>query len=134
LGGEVILEMLGRKTMKGRKTMNRGTSFLLVALMVLMIGCSRAPDEQQIKADLIGHRMGSVFGGGWNFSSLTEFQELTIINKNQQGNLIEFDVNMLLKDSSSGKLYHAESIVVYKKSNGKWELASISKKSLKPAH
>ena len=110
--------------------MSKVKVFVAVAVIMLMVGCSKAPDTQQIKTDLIGQTMGSMFGG-WKFESLAEFQELTINNKNQQGDIIEYDVNMLLKDTNSGKMYRAESMIVYKKIDGSWKIASVSKKSLK---
>lgn len=102
-----------------------------LAAFVLLVGCSKSPDTEQIKTDLIGQTMGSMFGG-WKFESLSEFQELKINNKKQQGELIEYDISMRLKDTNSGKEYRAEALRVYKKVDGAWKIASISRKSFEP--
>lgn len=57
------------------------------------IGCSRAPNAEQIKADLIGERMGN-----WTFASPSEILELNINSQKKQGQLIEYEISMKLQD------------------------------------
>jgi hypothetical protein len=98
---------------------------------------SASLDPEQIKADLIGQTMEGpkgMFGSGWwKFGSLSEFQEVTINDKKQAGGLIEYDVNMRLKDINSANEYLVEALITYKKVDGVWKIASVSKKSFEQA-
>jgi len=109
--------------------MERNVSvFVVVVLILLLVGCARVPDSQQIKADLIGHTMGSMVGG-WEFVSISEFQEFTINDMSRASNIIEYDIEMLLEDIDNGKRYRANALVVYRKTDGKWQIVSIHQKS-----
>lgn len=87
----------------------------------------KSPDEQQIKIDLIGQTMGT-----WKFSSLAEILELKIISKKLQGDISEFDVDMVLQDTQRHIAYSAKALISYRKVNGAWKIVSISKKSFEP--
>jgi hypothetical protein len=106
---------------------NKILVFAVMAVMILIVGCSKAPDSEQIKADLIGHEMGDM-GKSWKFDSLSEFKELAIKNKMQQGDIIEYDINMRLKGVRSGGEVIVEALVEYKKVDGSWKIVSISMK------
>ncbi len=104
---------------------------LIVAVIGLLAGCSRTPEANQIKRDLIGQTMKSIDGLIWKFNDLSEFQEFRINSRVQQGEMIEYGIGMRLKDATSGRQYLADVLIVYRKSDGAWKLASILNKSLK---
>ena len=110
------------------------TTFILIFLILLLVlsGCLGEPDAAQIKADLIGKE---ITGAGdtfylprWRFAAISEFQDLSIKNKQITGQILEFDVTMRLQDLETKKQYLAEAIVVYKNIKGKWEIISIASK------
>ena len=62
----------------------------------------------------------------WNFESLDEIQQFTITNKKEQGDIIEYDVDMVLHDKSGN--FRIKGLIVYKKVDGKWQIASMTMK------
>ena len=94
--------------------------------MMLIIGCSKDPNINQIKADLIGQTIGE-FLNNYKFNSLEGIQEFIINNKNKQGNIIEYDVSLRMSDTI-GKKYRANILIVYRKAEKSWKIASISTK------
>jgi hypothetical protein len=61
----------------------------------------------------------------WNFAALSEYEQFEIIGQQTQGNVVEFDVTMKLKDFATNTHYHVEVFIVYKDIDGKWELVSL---------
>jgi len=112
--------------------------FLLI-LSVALIGCSfqselnidkpqldtKELSVEQMKADLIGHTL--VWNGQtvWQFAALSEYEQVDIKGKQTQGNVIEYDASMILKDFASNTHYLAEVFIVYRNIDGKWELISV---------
>lgn len=94
----------------------------------------RTPDIDQVKADLIGQRMGNMLTSGWKFASLSEFEEVVIVSENKTANILEYNLGMTLKDVRTGTRHCAEAIVVYRKSDDKWNFVSVSQKSIEKAH
>ncbi len=111
---------------------------LLVLVIILcgaLLGCSgqQEPTAEQIKSDLIGHRL-QVAGSGfyWEFAALSEFEYFDIRSKQAQGDIIEYDVSMRLQDLTTNNHFLADALIVYRQIDGKWELTSIVAKLLKP--
>ena len=115
---------------------------LMVVLSIALVGCAYLEDlsapkssseqigysAEQMKADLIGHAL--VVNGqlAWEFAALSEYEQFEIIDQQRQGNAVEFDVTMKLKDFGTNTHYHAELFIVYKDIEGKWELVSLATK------
>ena len=111
-------------------------------LSVVLVGCSFPPEPgtdeavseqagpgvEQMKVDLLGHRL--VVGGQsvWEFAALSEFEQFDIRGEKTEGNVIEYDVSMRLKDFPSNTHYLADAFIVYKSVDGQWELISIGAK------
>ncbi|MFC2034026.1 hypothetical protein ACFLTT_01290 [Chloroflexota bacterium] len=87
------------------------------------------PSIEQMKADLIGHNLFQHGQPLWQFAALSEYEEFEVKDKQIQGNAIEYDVSLKLKDFSTNTHYLADIFIVYKNINGKWELASIVAKA-----
>ena len=92
------------------------------------------PDIDRIKTDLIGRFMYVVGGspGFWEFKSLSTIQHGAIGNTRQDGDLLEFNINLFLVDDKTKQqnLYHAETVVIYKKAAGSWELLKVQGNSI----
>lgn len=65
------------------------------------------------------------------FTSFTNFKEFVINSKNEQGEIIEFDISMVYKDTEHGTTDPIKAHIVYKKSDSKWAIASLTGKLLK---
>jgi len=93
------------------------------------------PDNERIKTDLIGHFMYVAGGspGFWEFKSLATIQRGAIGNTRQDGDLLEFNFNLFLVDDKTEQqnLYHAETVVMYKKVAGSWEFLNVQGNSIK---
>lgn len=113
--------------------MNKITVLFAAVALTCLVGCSKAPDPQQIKTDLIGQTIESIGGAGWQFVSLDEIQQLTINNKNAKGDALEYDVDMALKDIRTGQQYRANLLIAYRKNDGAYKMAAISRKSFEAA-
>ena len=112
---------------------------LMVVLSIALGGCdyleglgaSESSSEQvgysaeQMKADLIGHVLVVNGQPAWEFAALSEYEQFEIIGQQTQGNVVEFDVTMKLKDFATNAHYHVEVFIVYKDIDGKWELVSL---------
>ena len=112
---------------------------LMVVLSIASFGCdylegsgsSESSSEQvaysaeQMKADLIGHVLVVNGQPAWEFAALSEYEQFEIIGQQTQGNVVEFDVTMKLKDFATNAHYHVEVFIVYKDIDGKWELVSL---------
>jgi len=104
---------------------------LAVMFVVLLSGCSLdgEPDVAQIKSDLM-----FVSVGDWTFATLSEFKEVNISDRIQQGNTIEYLVTMTLEDYEDGTLYDASYILIYKQAEmEQWQLKRVYQKYLRKA-
>lgn len=111
--------------------MIRMCSVVVVAILSLgSIGaCSGSPDAKQIKEDLIGQSMG-LAPSRWRFEALSEFEEFEIIEFDETSERRIYEVEMLLKDIGSGRLYHAEARIVYRVIDGEWKISVVKNNSL----
>ena len=105
---------------------------ILICLVAVNVGCdlvSPEPSIEQIKSDLIGETLtqGDLT---WHFHALSEFQEVTIVEKIREANTIEYDVSLELEDVFSGKQYKADILMIYQRSGTNWELFSVLTMSL----
>lgn len=102
---------------------------------IILVGCTgqSEPNAEQMKADLIGHRL-QVAGSSmyWDFAALSEFEYLDIRSKQMQGGVIEYDVSIRLHDLSTDNHFLADALIVYRQIDGKWKLTSIVPKLFKP--
>jgi len=111
--------------------MTRILSILCFLAGFLIAGCQPStPSEEQVKADLIGQTMGDPFSFSWKFESLAEFEQLEITDRRQQGNLLEYDVHMRLRDTNMDRFYTANTVIAYRRTNNRWDLVSVSRGSL----
>jgi len=102
---------------------------LAVMFVVLLSACSLdgEPDVAQIKSDLM-----FVSVGDWTFATLSEFKDVEISERIQQGNTIEYLVKMKLEDYEDGTLYDASYILIYKQTElEKWQLKRVYQKHLR---
>jgi hypothetical protein len=91
----------------------------------VFIGCSLStPSAEQIKADLIGNQI-TVGWSSWRFDALSEFDSFVINGKQIQGDAVEYDVTMRLRDFAQGTQYILDALITYKKVDGHWQLKSI---------
>lgn len=119
---------------------------LLIILSVPLAGCEYVDDlstyqpaskqdelsVEQIKADLIGHRLIVDGQPVWEFAALSEYEQFDVKGKQTQGNAIEYDVSMKLRDFASDTQFLADVFIVYKNIEGKWELVSVVTKLFEP--
>ena len=112
---------------------------LLLILSVILVGCSfqselstekphletEEPSIEQMKADLIGHILTWKGQSVWKFAALSEYKEFDVIDKQKQGNAVEYDVSMRLKDLEIDAYFEVDALIVYKEIGDKWELVSI---------
>ena len=114
--------------------MKKMVLILLLSLGVISIGCSvqSEPSIEQIKTDLIGHRIyvSGITGrdtefAGWEFEALAEFEQFDVRNKQVQDDAIEYDVSMRLHDLSTNTRHLADVLINYEKIDGEWEIVSI---------
>ena len=109
------------------------TLVVLIGLVTVNVGCdlvSPEPSIEQIKSDLIGETI-SRGDMSWYFAALSEFKEVTIVDKIREGNTIEYDVTLELQDIFTDKMYTAEVLLIYQRSGTNWELFSVLTMSLK---
>ena len=109
---------------------------LFLILCITLVGCSdigesSEPSIEQMKADLIGHILTTGEGTGWAFAALSEFEHFDIRGKQEQGDVIEYDVSMRLVDLVSDIHFLADVLIIYKHIHGEWELAAIVTKLYK---
>lgn len=109
------------------------TLVVLICLVTVSTGCdivSPEPSVEQIKSDLIGETItqGTLT---WHFHALSEFREVTIVDKIREANTIEYNVTMELQDIFTDKMYTAEVLLIYQRSGTDWDLFSILTMSLK---
>ena len=108
------------------------TLALVTCLVIVNTGCdifSPEPGIEQIKSDLIGETLEQGYLT-WHFHALSEFKEVTIVDRIREANTIEYDVSLELQDAFSGEPYIADILMIYQKSGTRWELFSILTMSL----
>ena len=91
----------------------------------MIISCSdNMPDADQIKADLMGKRIGSTFRG-WIFESMNEFEKFEIVDQRRKGKLM--NINAICDYSiQETEIYRAEALVTYTKKGNTWEFVYVS--------
>jgi hypothetical protein len=98
---------------------------------------SSLPGIEQIRADLIGHRMYVSEGlpGMWEFSDPADIQRASIGSSRLHGASLVFNVTLILvdNDSPSRDTYRAETLITYKKTNETWALVDVQDISFRPA-
>lgn len=123
---QVLLTRL--RTLNMKKTVRL---IKITLLLIFVVSCGGStPDADQIKTDLIGQHMGGIFNG-WIFVSIKEFEEFKIVDKQQNGNILEYECDMRLRDIKYGGRYKAKVLIVYRKTDGTWQLVSLTQKSYK---
>jgi len=95
------------------------------------------PDDEKIKADLIGHFMYVSNGlpGFWEFSSPSTIQYGNIGSTRREGDLLEINFTLLLVDYKTKErdLYRAETMIMYTQVAGAWELSTVQGNTIKKA-
>jgi len=95
------------------------------------------PDDEKIKADLIGHFMYVADGlpGFWEFSSPSTIQFGNTGSTRRDGDLLEINFTLFLVDykTKERSLYRAETVIEYKQVAGTWELSTVRGKTIKDA-
>jgi len=95
------------------------------------------PDDEKIKADLIGHFMYVTDGlpGFWEFSSPATIQYGNIGSTRRDGDLLEINFTLFLVDYKTKErgLYRAETVIAYKQVAGTWELSTVRGNTIKKA-
>jgi hypothetical protein len=83
------------------------------------------PDEEKIKNDLIGNKIG-----GWNFDYLSEFKEFKVLNVMENPKRLEYDIYTKLYDEKNNDSHECELRVVYVPAlyTHDWELDKIWEK------
>jgi hypothetical protein len=104
-------------------------SILLVFFLAVALACNNlifgTPNDEKIKADLIGKEINSGLSM-WKFDSLSEFESFKIIDTQSSGNIVEYKVDVVLKDFSDGDTGYATLLVNYRKENSEWKLANVT--------
>ena len=128
-----------KKSEQKRRLTSKWQVLLIASLAFLLVlsSCTKEPDVEQIKADLLGREMfhpgEGLFGGlvtvPWKFASISEFLDVKIRSKQKQGDrVIEYDISMRLQDMNTKNQYLADVVVLYKKVENKWEFSSVPPK------
>lgn len=87
------------------------------------------PDGNKIKADLIGKSIP-----GWNFNSLSDFQDVQIEDEAIENGYLVQTVDLKLKDSYNSNLYDSQIKVAYcNTTNNNWVLSNVTSKSFSKA-
>jgi len=124
------------KTFSNKDVKYTGYLIFSVLLMFFLVFVSNAyaenfPSSDQVKADLIGQRIGNMYRS-WVFASPSEFYKFNIKNKNISGLLLEYEISVILKPRS-GPMGSADLVVVYKKENSSWKFINVTdNNTLKP--
>lgn len=95
-------------------------NIIAATMLILSAACAKLPPAEQVKADLIGQVIGN-----WRFDSPSEFQEFTVTDRGEQGDVAEYKISVLLKDSKQQN-YKADLTVNYRKQDGNWVFASVT--------
>lgn len=87
------------------------------------------PDDEKIKADLIGHFMYVTDGlrRFWEFSSPSTIRHGYVGSHRQEGDLLEINFTLFLVDYKTKErgLYRVETVIAYKQVAGAWELLTV---------
>lgn len=92
---------------------------------LFLTSCIKDPDIEKIKGDLIGQSVKMNWSQNWNFESLSEFENFTILSKTKNGDILEYTVDIAVKDS---RVYNFNANIVYRKESGEWKFVSIKGK------
>ncbi|MDD2477286.1 MAG: hypothetical protein PHI32_15415 [Dysgonamonadaceae bacterium] len=107
---------------------NLATALIATVFLFSCISFNKTPNETQIKTDLIGQTMRLGSTSYEIFTSLTNFKEFVIKNKSKQEGIIEFDIFMVYEDTEHGTTDPINAKIVYKKSDSKWIIVSMTGK------
>jgi hypothetical protein len=98
---------------------------VLLCLAIPSCG-ARKPDAERIKADLIGHSVGSPLGNYYEFRSPSAYVDFDIKSAAESGSTIEYAIGVVL-DQAAGKVRcYATLQVVYRKEDSGWKFASVT--------
>lgn len=78
------------------------------------------PDIEKIKNDLLGRKII-----GWNFDYLNEFEKLSINNKTQSNERIEYDITLTLVDQTKKDKHEAQVYAIYLRNEEGWYMSEI---------
>jgi hypothetical protein len=84
------------------------------------------PTTDQIQRDLIGKSITDPHLGRWDFESVSEFEDFTIVSQKETDDGLELEVDMRLKDINDGKLYNSAATITYTKVGGQWRLEDVT--------
>jgi hypothetical protein len=106
----------------------------IIATLAIYLACSNsisgAPNAEKIKGDLIGHTLLNFDGHGnvWGFSSLSEIEKVDIRETVPSSHLIEYKVNVGLKDMNTGERYSGDLLIQYRREGSEWKIINIVNK------
>lgn len=106
--------------------MKKFVLLLLTVATVIISSCSKEPDAEKIKADLIGQRIEMGGLNTWSFDSMSEFKNFEILSKQKNKHLLEYEVRIHLIDSR-GNSRVVKARIVYHKENGNWKFRVINR-------
>jgi hypothetical protein len=86
--------------------------------------------REEIKSDLVGHKMGGR-EEGWKFQSVSQIKELTIDDTKEEANARVLTVTLRLEDSRVSGAYQAKALLTYEKEGSDWKLESVGLLSMK---
>lgn len=95
------------------------------------------PGEQEIIADLVGHRMyvSETLPGIWEFRSIANVQRSSIGSTRLNGESLEYNFTMILVDERAPNkdAYKAEVLIAYQLVENSWRLQNVREVSFQPA-
>jgi len=97
--------------------------FLFLAL--IQNAHSETIDQERIKADLIGKRIGDFLSYNWKFDSMSEFKEFSITGKKETKYLIEYTIDILVI-GNNGNSATATLTVAYRNDDEKWHIVNVT--------
>jgi len=89
-----------------------------------------ASEADQIKADLVGQRMGGR-EKCWEFRSVAQIQTLAVQQKNETADSRVYVLDLQLKDANSSGKYAAQARVEYVRTGAAWKIKQVGLLSLK---
>lgn len=96
--------------------------FIILIASFAVISCTKEPDIDKMKADLIGQRFRLEGFSRWIFESFTEYQDFKILNKLKNDNILEYSTEITARGSA---IFVLDTKIVYrKKEDGKWKFVS----------
>lgn len=101
-------------------------TLLILISTLFFTSCVEEPDVEKIKGDLLGQSMKLYNTRYWNFDSLSEFDNFTILSKTKNGDILEYIVEIAVKDERD--YYNFDANIIYRKESGEWKFVSIKGK------